>query len=76
MRVVLGFAYYFLLMTMALTAGLVVFFIQPLRRLLHKHHTLGDHMIFVCIKYFAFIVIGIIFMQSIYDFTLLSQHIY
>lgn len=74
MKIVLGFAYYFLLITMALTCALVIFFIKPLRKLLHKYHILGENVVFVSIKYFAFIIIGLIFVQSIYDFTLLKHH--
>ena len=75
MKIVLGFAFYFLLITMALTLGLVIFFIRPLRKLLIKYNVLTDNMVFAAIKYFAFVIIGLIFIQSVYDFTVINRHI-
>ena len=75
MKIVLGFAFYFLLITMALTLGLVILFIRPLRKLLIKYNVLTDNMVFAAIKYFAFVIIGLIFIQSVYDFTVINRHI-
>lgn len=75
MKIVLGFAYYFLLITIGMTFGLAIFFVKPLRKLLHKYYQLTDNKVTNSIIYFAFVVLGIIFLQSVYDFTILSHHI-
>jgi hypothetical protein len=80
MKIVTGFIYYFLMVVMALTVGLIVFTLKPFRRLLHKiqskYKVILNNLVIKGIVYFSFAIIGIILLESVYSFYKMHNHLF
>ena len=78
MMFVYGFIYYFLLAMIALTFGLVIFSFRPTRKILYyvesKWFKAFHNPIFKYTLYLSFAIIGLILLDSISNFVILSKH--
>jgi hypothetical protein len=77
MQIVYAFCYYFLIIFLGLTFGLIVFAFRPIRRLLHriqtKYQAVLNNIYWQYTINFSFAIIFLILLDSVRSFVTLGQ---
>lgn len=78
MQIIYAYIFYFILVMLAFTVGLLIFAFPSARRILYnfrkKNSTFFDNQIIQYGLYFSFAIIGLILLESVYTFSTLKTH--
>jgi len=78
MHVTYGFVYYFAILMVILTVGLVIFFFRKARKIVFDfldNSKILDNQILHAAIYISFVVIGIILIDSVWTYSSLSRNL-